>query len=275
MWDSVDNAGSYTVTAKPASGTAVVEEGVTATNFTFTDLSYETEYTLSVMAVPSDTGLYKNSDAAEADQVVVTGSAPVGGLVAYYLFSGAINKHGVPAEGNSYVPYSWEAPNALDSYDSSYPAKAAWKMTLGNVQDNGTGDMWFGANSGQKAKLTFGNSGYSEAAAIATALGVDADATYYGALICTTNFSNICKIEISSASDMGGGQATDMWVMQSTDNGATYTSIYHQNKPAKAGGTMFEVEITDPVASASYALVFYRSNGQFQYKAPQIKFYTK
>ena len=196
--------------------------------------------------------------------------------VAYYLFNGAAGKHGISTTSSSYVPATWSAPNSLETVPAGYPENAGWKVTLGNVQDNGAGDFWFGSNSGNKAKLTLGSSEYPEDAAIATALEVQTTATYYGALVCTTNFPNISKIEISSASEMGGGQATTMWVVKSTDNGATYSVVKKIDAPAKAANTKFTVKIAkaDRSESASYALVFYRSGGQFQYKAPQILFYS-
>lgn len=77
-WDAVENAGSYVVTATPATGSAV-NETVTAdsetTTYTYTidGLAYETVYTISVVAKPSDTSLYLDSAAGEA-KPVTTGS---------------------------------------------------------------------------------------------------------------------------------------------------------------------------------------------------------
>ena len=218
-----------------------------------------------------------NGATVKTIKIVQLGGEPEPDPVAYYMFDGAAGKHGIPTEqGNSYVPAVWTAPSQLEGADASYPAEAGWKMTLGNLQDNGKGDMWFGANSGKKANLTFGFSEYPEAAAIAKALNVTTEATYYGAMICTTNFPYISKIVITSASDMGGGQATTMWVLKSEDNGVTYSIVEKIDSPAKAGGTVFTIKIpaADRSESASYALAVYRSGGQFQYKAPQITFYS-
>lgn len=218
-----------------------------------------------------------NGATVKTIKIVQLGGEPEPDPVAYYMFDGAAGKHGIPTEqGNSYVPAVWTAPSQLEGADASYPAEAGWKMTLGNLQDNGKGDMWFGANAGNKAKLTFGFSEYPEAAAIAKALDVNTGATYYGAMICTTNFPYISKIVITSASDMGGGQATTMWVLKSEDNGVTYSIVEKIDSPAKAGGTVFTIKIpaADRSESASYALAVYRSGGQFQYKAPQITFYS-
>lgn len=67
-WGVVANAGSYVVTATPASGIAV-SKTVDATSCTISGLEYETVYTISVVAKPSDTSLYLDSAAGEAEPV--------------------------------------------------------------------------------------------------------------------------------------------------------------------------------------------------------------
>lgn len=76
VWDAVENAGSYVVTATPATGDAVGET-VTEPSHTFTNLAYETEYTISVVAKPADAAAYKDSEAGIAENVT-TGSKPAG-----------------------------------------------------------------------------------------------------------------------------------------------------------------------------------------------------
>lgn len=49
------------VTATSADGTDVSKE-VTTNSYTFTGLEYETDYTISVYAKSSDTGLFTDSD---------------------------------------------------------------------------------------------------------------------------------------------------------------------------------------------------------------------
>ncbi len=73
VWDEVENAGSYVVTATPAEGNAV-SKTVTETSCTFTDLLYETTYSISVVAKPSDYAQYKDSAAGTAEDVT-TGEA--------------------------------------------------------------------------------------------------------------------------------------------------------------------------------------------------------
>ena len=75
VWDVVDNAGSYMVTAKSAGGTEVSKE-VTTNSYTFTGLDYETDYTISVYAKSSDTDLFTDSDVVTFAETVTTGSKP-------------------------------------------------------------------------------------------------------------------------------------------------------------------------------------------------------
>ena len=83
-WDAVDNAGSYVVTATPATGNAVSEtvnavENKTTYQHTFSGLAYKTAYTISVVAKPSDTSLYLDSAAGEAEPVTTGANPSTGG----------------------------------------------------------------------------------------------------------------------------------------------------------------------------------------------------
>ncbi len=78
-WDAVENAGSYVVTATPTEGKAV-SKTVTETSCTFTDLTYETTYSISVVAKSSDYSLYLDSAAGTAADVT-TDANPVTGDV--------------------------------------------------------------------------------------------------------------------------------------------------------------------------------------------------
>lgn len=78
---TVDGAASYTIIATPESGDPVSKAGVSTSPATISvadGLAYDTEYTISVVAVPSNTTIYKNSAATSATGTVTTGSAPVG-----------------------------------------------------------------------------------------------------------------------------------------------------------------------------------------------------
>lgn len=83
-WDAVKNAGSYVVTATPATGSAVSEtvnavENKTTYKHTFSGLAYKTAYTISVVAKPSDTSLYLDSAAGEAKPVTTGANPSTGG----------------------------------------------------------------------------------------------------------------------------------------------------------------------------------------------------
>ena len=78
-WNAVKNAGSYVVTATTAKGEArseTVNAGTETTTYshTITGLAYKTEYTISVVAKPSDTTLYRESEAGVANDKVTTGA---------------------------------------------------------------------------------------------------------------------------------------------------------------------------------------------------------
>lgn len=81
---TVDGAASYTIIATPESGDPVSKAGVSTSPATISvadGLAYDTEYTISVVAVPSNTTIYKNSAATSATRPVTTGSAPAVGYV--------------------------------------------------------------------------------------------------------------------------------------------------------------------------------------------------
>lgn len=80
-WGAVVHAGSYEVTATPATGSAVSEivtavAGTVTYEYTITGLNYETTYTISVVAKPSDTSLYFDSKSGVAEEPVKTGVKP-------------------------------------------------------------------------------------------------------------------------------------------------------------------------------------------------------
>ncbi len=78
---SVSGAASYGIVATPTSGDPVIKTGVTSSPATISvsdGLAYDTEYTIAVYAIPSNTTSYKNSAATPASGTVTTGSAPVG-----------------------------------------------------------------------------------------------------------------------------------------------------------------------------------------------------
>ncbi len=70
-WDAVENAGSYEVTAATSAGNSIVKSTET-TSVTIDNLAYETEYSVTVVAKPSNMTLYQDS-APSAAVTVTTG----------------------------------------------------------------------------------------------------------------------------------------------------------------------------------------------------------
>lgn len=78
-FSTVSGAASYIIIATPESGDPVKKAGVSASPASISvvdGLDYSTTYTISVVAVPSNTTTYKNSAPASASGTVTTGVAP-------------------------------------------------------------------------------------------------------------------------------------------------------------------------------------------------------
>ena len=82
-FSAVANAGTYVIVAKPAAGETITKEGVTSSPATISvadGLAYETEYEISVYAVPSDASSYRSSMMKTAASTVTTGERPTPSL---------------------------------------------------------------------------------------------------------------------------------------------------------------------------------------------------
>ena len=80
-FSTVTGASSYGIIATPSTGDPVIKTGIVSSPTTISvadGLGYNTTYTISVYAVPSNTTTYKNSDAVSAPGTVTTGSIPEG-----------------------------------------------------------------------------------------------------------------------------------------------------------------------------------------------------
>ena len=77
-FSTVSDAASYVITATPAAGgDAIVKNGVTASPAAIEGLAYDTEYAISVYAVPASTDVdHKQSAATTASATVTTGPKP-------------------------------------------------------------------------------------------------------------------------------------------------------------------------------------------------------
>lgn len=120
-WGAVDNAGSYVVTATPSDGNPVsnivTDNGSDSYSYTFSGLAYQTAYTISVVAKPSDTTLYLDSDAGEAEQPVKTGAIPEGITEFTSTFT---DKDLATTENNG---ITWKASIAANSFESASPSR--------------------------------------------------------------------------------------------------------------------------------------------------------
>ena len=129
MWDAVDGAKDYTITCG--------EQTITTaeTKYTFKDLAYSTEYTVSVVANPSDETVNTPS-AAGKSEIVRTGANPSGETIVTYqhIFTSKPNV----GDNIKLSDVSWKiAASNLGSYNSSSYAgvqfgtkKAAGSITL-------------------------------------------------------------------------------------------------------------------------------------------------
>jgi len=236
--ETVDNAN---LTFTPSTSTALTTANTSVTiSYTVSGITKSTTQAITVNSgggdVPTEKEYYKLN----------TTSTPVG-------------------TSNSYGAYTdISCANNLSSY-GTYPSTATWSTTCGSKQSNTS--FWWGSNSKQSAKMTLGNGSVSGASAIATALGVTTSATYYTALICSTNFANISKV-VMTRTTPGGTAPSNVYLLYTTNNGTSYTLA-----DTKTDGATITFTIASPVASAKYAIVI-KCSGYCQYKDPIITFYT-
>ena len=170
------------------------------------------------------------------------------------------------ATANGYNKYG-PASCASDQSGTAV-STASWKITLGSKQTNSPAGLWLGTNSGNASKMKLSNGSLSEAAAIATALGVNADDTYYTALVGETNLPNVKKVTLTY-SGYGNKNPSKAWILYSTDNGTSW-SIAKNVTSLSNTGTDFEFDAT--IESARYALVV-NHTAWFSVKVPVLTFY--
>ena len=135
-WDAVDNAGSYVVTATPATGSAV-SKTVTADaetdtyTYTIDGLAYKTVYTISVVAKPSDTTIYLDSAAGEAEPVTTGEKPSTGGELKTWTYA---------LSGSTDPKLNAENPATVNG--------ATWSITMGDIvgspSTNGTPTKYSG-----------------------------------------------------------------------------------------------------------------------------------
>ncbi len=141
-WGAVENAGSYVVTATPTEGKAV-SKTVTETSCTFTDLTYETTYSISVVAKPSDYSLYLDSVAGTSEDVT-TLAKPSGPTAYSEDFSGT-----TIGGTSSYGAASWTHTSSSTSWSVTYCSNKT--TSLGTNKKN----LAIGGSDKVKGSVTF------------------------------------------------------------------------------------------------------------------------
>ena len=236
-WNAVKNAGSYVVKATPATGNAVSEtvtavESTTTYKHTFSGLGYETVYTISVVAKPSDTSLYLDSAAGEAEPVT-TGAKPASSGEIVTLFSESFGD-------NSSSARAW-----IDSYKEQ-----------GGINSVYSGSTYTITNAKQ-SKNTMGN---TKSALVQSSTGTDA--VFEVKSLDVSSYSDLTVSYFWKAGSIKGTYSTSLYY--SIDEGKTYTEV---EKDSGTGATSFvEVKYTLPAAAVSSKLclkvVFNTSNAQ-------------
>lgn len=239
-WKSVENAGSYVVTATPATGSAVsavsetvsAVESTTTYEHTFSGLAYETEYTISVVAKPSDTSLYLDSAAGKA-ATVKTGANPASDREIVTLFSESFGN-------NTSSARKWS-----DSYKDQ-----------GGISSVYSGSTYTITNAKQSKNTV----GQKKSGLIQTTKDIDAIFEIKGLNVAA--YSDLSVSYYWKAASIKGTYSTSLYY--STDGGATYTEV---EKTSGTGATIFvEVTYTLPadavLSNLCLKVVFNTSNAQ-------------
>lgn len=236
-WGAVDNAGSYEVTATPATGIAVINtvpavDGAKDYEYTITGLAYQTAYTISVVAKPSDTSLYLDSAAGEA-KPVTTGANPASGGEIVTLFSESFGDN----------------ENKAREWNDTYKEQ-------GGISSVYSGSTYTITNAKQ-SKNTMGN---TKSALFQSSTGTDA--VFEVKSLDVSGYSDLTVSYFWKAGSIKGTYSTSLYY--SIDEGKTYTEV---KKDSGKGATSFvEVKYTLPAAAVSSKLclkvVFNTSNAQ-------------
>ena len=178
-----------------------------------------------------------------------------------YKLNTASTKIATNAAYGNYGPMS-----CASGQTGSTLSSANWYVTCGSMQTEG---LWLGSNNNQKAKMILSTGDFTEASAIATAIGVATSDTYYAALVCRTNMSKVYKVTLTYTTP-GGTAPSEAWILYSTDNGTTW-SVGKKVTSLSTSGTDFEFDAT-VTSAARYAFVIH-SSGYCQFKVPVLTFY--
>lgn len=144
VWDAVENAGSYVVTAKPATGNAVTKE-VSTNSCTLEGLAYNTEYTISIYAKSSDETKYFDSPVFTLEEKITTGSEPA--II-------TVDKTNVTIAGDGdVITLKYSVKNPVEGESISAISSESWISTF---DFDTTGEVSFrvDANEGEERTAT-------------------------------------------------------------------------------------------------------------------------
>lgn len=151
MWSEVEGAKDYTVTCGAQSIT------LAGTEHTFTDLAYSTNYTVSVVANPTDASV--NAPSAAGTTTATTGANPAGEQVKYTVNTeSSVNTFGVAPSGssvtfkNTYSTKDQMTQNnsqtyTLKGYDGKVIKKVVLSMHSNKSRGAGTFSLTAGSNT--------------------------------------------------------------------------------------------------------------------------------
>ena len=151
MWSQVEGAKDYTVTCGAQSIT------LAGTEHTFTDLAYSTNYTVSVVANPTDASV--NAPSAAGTTTATTGANPAGEQVKYTVnTASSVNTSGVAPSGssvtfkNTYSTKDQMTQNnsqtyTLKGYDGKVIKKVVLSMHSNKSRGAGTFSLTAGSNT--------------------------------------------------------------------------------------------------------------------------------
>lgn len=241
-WNAVANAGSYEITATPADGAAVsktVTKTVTAVDNTTTytctieGLAYETGYIISVVAKPSNTGLYKDSEPGVYSETVKTGTNPSTGGEIVTLFTEGFGNN----TGSARV---WS-----DKYKEQSGISSVYSSSTYTISNAKQSKYTQGKTNSALAQSTTGT-----------------DAVFEVKSLNVSGYSDLTVSYFWKAGSIKETYSTSLYY--SIDNGVTYTEV---KKDSGTGATSFvEVKYTLPAAAVSSNLclkvIFNTSNAQ-------------
>ena len=199
-WGAVVHAGSYVVTATPATGSAVSEtvpavESTTTYEHTFSGLAYETAYTISVVAKPSDTSLYLDSAAGVAEETVTTGANPSPSEETTFELSGtftsANSELSLTQNGITVVQKKVSGSTAVNS---SYNKPSTLRVYKGHA-------LSFSGNTIKKIEITVDGKYYGNSLTVDSGT-LTPTTTSGGTIVWEGNASSVTITNVASASNV-------------------------------------------------------------------------